>query len=93
VLQSARGQYEAATHLTPNYDAPTDIQPAGRATQIRAVPFKVQFTNSRGLQFASGSILAVMRPDAAIAIAFTQLDAGSQGNDPPLELVLASLEQ
>jgi hypothetical protein len=93
VLQSARGQYEAATHLAPSYDSPTDIQPAGRVTQVRAVPFKVQFTNSLGLQFASGSMLAVMRPDVSIAIAYTQLDIGSQGNGSPLDLVLASLEQ
>jgi hypothetical protein len=63
------------------------------ATQVRAVPFKVQFTNSLGLQFASGSILALMRPDASIAIAFTQLDVGAHDNGSPLDLVIASLEQ
>jgi hypothetical protein len=41
VLQSARGQYEAATHLAPSYASPTDIQPAGRATQGSDSPLEL----------------------------------------------------
>jgi hypothetical protein len=93
VLQSAQDRYAATTHLSPNYGPTSDIRPAGSVTLIRARPFKVQFTSSLGPQFASGSMLALVRQDAAIGVVLTQLDIAPPNNGAALDLVVASLEQ